>query len=91
MKKLCCIPCPPELPNLSLDFKCVSACCGGRTDRADMRSETKANEDEVDGKEELNNVEKEMEEMIKRGCCCCPLRKQRNQAKVKDKKSKKNE
>ena len=85
MKKLCCIPLPPEPPNINLDFQCVSACCGGRTQKADMRNESKADEDEVDAIEELTVVEKEMEEMIKQRCCCCPLRKRKNQAKANDK------
>ena len=56
-----------------------------------MRSETKADdEDEVDGIEKLVAVEKEMEEMVKRGCCC-PIRKRKNQAKVKDEKKKKHD
>ena len=81
MKKLCCIPCSPELPNLSLDFKCVSVCCGSRTDRSDMRSEMKA-----DAMKELEAIEKEIEEVMTRVRCCCHIRKQKNQANAKNKK-----
>ena len=82
MKKLCCFPYPPEPPNLNLDLKCVSACCGGRTDEAVKASD----EDEVDGEAEPSVLEEEVKEVIKRGCCCCPLRKRKNQAKASDEK-----
>ena len=79
MKKLCCPPCSPELPNLSFDFKCVSACCGGRTGRSDMKSE--------DAKDEVNNVVAEalQSEEVEVSLCCC---KQRRKTQAKDNKTK---
>ena len=56
-----------------------------------MRTETKEDEDETDGVQELTALEEEVKEVIKRGCCCCPHRKRKNQAKAKDVKQEKHD
>ena len=72
MKKLCCINCPAETPNLNFNFKFVSTCCASRTENVDMPS-TEVH-DEVDG-------DIEEEKVLSKLCCCCRLRKRKNQAK----------
>ena len=79
MKKLCCLPCPPEPPNLNLDFKCVSACCGGNARPSNMKTEEAS--DEVDNA--LQNVTHQAEEEFITFCCC----KRRRKTQAKDTKS----
>ena len=79
MKKLCCLPCPPEPPNLNLDFKCVSACCGGNAGPSNMKTEEAS--DEVDNA--LQDVTHQAEEEFITFCCC----KRRRKTQAKDTKS----
>ena len=64
MQKFCCFPCS-ETPNMNIDIKCVSTCCGSSVSDS-LNQENKAKEI-VQANSNNNSCE---EDFAKATCCC---------------------